>query len=594
MKNKILASLLAVCLFAGLAVPAFASTTSTVAGDGSKVTIMEFKDKSYDLKQDVAKNFVPELRVYESTKKLVLDYQQISWALEGQGTAFTIETDSTGVFVTALEKTGTATLIAKDDQSGKVVAKTTLKAVPNPAKGFALSFKYANQTNIQLPVGPDAEDQTIVVNGITVGNQWTDNNQDRVSDAVVASIEEALKKAGANVDHTTTPAGAVVPAVAAKYEVDLTGMSTGSITSAFGQTVNVSYGATIPATATALKTALNSVAGFKDLFTADAAANVVTITAKTAGKITAANDAIYKTALVGDASITTKTVTNSTLGADETPATAEIYNGVRAGVKNSDNNNLEFKIDAGFLATIAPDASKKYAITTVAKMGDKEDKNQKDITAKTNLTVVKTVQGKTIACVPNKTIEVGQTFDLADTVKVGASSANVRKATGNYSEVFYNESSEANDYAIVNADGTTVTGVAVGKNKIAVELLGTDQVAYCTVTVVEKGTKPADATGTNTVVLSNWAPKLGVGETANIVVKATNGVTYTSLDTAIVTVDAAGKLTAVKEGTAKVKVQENDKDAVYLTVTVTAATTKPTDKPTDVPQTAVVALAPLF
>ncbi|MEG0692853.1 MAG: hypothetical protein RR444_07205, partial [Oscillospiraceae bacterium] len=77
MKNKILASLLAVCLFVGLAVPAFAlSSQSGIDGD---IKTIDFSAKSFSVENGKGKNIADELQAFASTKQLVQD-PSIEWS----------------------------------------------------------------------------------------------------------------------------------------------------------------------------------------------------------------------------------------------------------------------------------------------------------------------------------------------------------------------------------------------------------------------------------------------------------------------------------------------------------------------------------
>ena len=581
MKKKVLSALLAVALFVGLAVPAFASTESTQAGDPSKVTKIEFADSSYELKQDVEKDFDGEVKVYETNKKLVLDHNQLSWSLEGGSTAFTI----TGSKVTAIEKTGTATLVVKDDESGKVIAKTKLTAVANPKEKFATSYKFAS-TNNKIPFAAStnanstktsndaAEDYTFKVYPIPAGTSWGVNEND-VKTEVIGKVNTALG--------LTASAG--TPAVAAVYSIDLTGMTSGTITEAFGITgLSVNFDTDAATTAAALKAALS-----KAGYTFAVVGSKVTMTADVAG-IDAGATAIKAGSVVGAVGISSATVTEDVAGAD-----AGAGSGVEfVKVDGDDSNAMVFKVNKTDLATTAKELNKQIAVNTTVAFTNQEGKAQKSVNAKTIFTPVLTKEYKTIAVLSNKTIEVGGTFSVADTVKKGATDSNVNGGVS-YSERAL-DTSDVEDYAIVNSDGK-VTGVAVGTNYIVATLDNGNGEAVCKVTVVEKGTLPAE---TSDMKLSSTTATLVVGGTSYITVANApeDGIEW-SIDNdnaTIVAAKGAVKIFAKKVGTATVTCTVNGVELGKIAVTVKAADTTEPTKPgaTTNPQTGDSIFAGLF
>lgn len=190
MKKKILSTLLAVSLFVAAAAPAVlaADYSSTQAGDPSKIESIKFSESSYEIKQDEEVAFLDKIQVFESNKKLILDKSQISFELIGADTTFSLVDDK----VTAIEKSGSATLVAKDDETGKVTAKVTLKAVPNPAKVYATSFKFEkSKSNLVYSFAGNnatSEGNTVTIVPIPAKSTWSSDNYTSVTTAVIDKL----------------------------------------------------------------------------------------------------------------------------------------------------------------------------------------------------------------------------------------------------------------------------------------------------------------------------------------------------------------------------------------------------------------------
>ena len=143
MKKKVLSALLAVCMFAGMAIPALASTVSSQAGDSSKVDKLQFTESSYTIKENDKKVFIDDddytknlVKAFEGKDKYVPD-AEIDFELSSPDGSFALS----GNTVYALEKTGTATLkaIAEND---KVVATVKLVAAPGLSNTDAKGFRF--------------------------------------------------------------------------------------------------------------------------------------------------------------------------------------------------------------------------------------------------------------------------------------------------------------------------------------------------------------------------------------------------------------------------------------------------------------------
>ena len=485
MKKKVLSALLAVALFVGLAVPAFASDTSTQQGDPSKVTAMSFAESTYELNQDSSKDFDGELRVFETNKKLVLDHNQIVWELKDPNGYFSLN----GSTVTAVDTKGSATLVARDGETGKVTAKTTLKIVKSSVRGYASSYKFA-AANYKLPIAQPAS-----------------------ADGKVAAVnsEDVVLKI------VPVPAGTI-------------------ITKENAEKINTALEAAFAASTNIAKE-----------------------------RITFLDPDDLKQDWDDNGSVVIKIDGANALG------------------------NLTFADDAAY--------DKNISFTVKSTFTDKNDKNPKTVTAKTNLIPVKARNYSTIGVASSKTIEVGETFKLGDTLKWGATNANVGKDdTIEWYERGLTDTSEVEDYAIVSDKGV-VTGVAVGKNKIVAYSDELDKEAVCIVTVVARGTKTDDGSTT----LSSDTATIEVGGDAYITIKnADADAEYTwkanNDNVTIVAGNNAVKIFGKKVGTATVTCYADGIEIASVAVTVKAATTTEPTKPgaTTNPQTGDSIFAGLF
>ncbi|MDE6618820.1 MAG: Ig-like domain-containing protein [Clostridiales bacterium] len=150
-----------------------------------------------------------------------------------------------------------------------------------------------------------------------------------------------------------------------------------------------------------------------------------------------------------------------------------------------------------------------------------------------------------------KSLEVGQSFKLTATIE---------PADADDPSVEWYSSEE--DYATVDAEGN-VTAVAAGKTTITVCSAADEEIlATCEVTVVAAGQLVA----VESIALNKTETTLHAGgnETLTATVtpaNATGSVAYTSSDDEIATVDANGKITAVKPGTATITAAQGGKTA---------------------------------
>lgn len=173
MKKKILSTLLAVCLFVGVAIPAVFAASSDAAGDAKKVSKITIKENSYDIKAGETKDFADQIAVYESESKLVLDHGHIQYSLlanTGDSSDFTIK----GSEVTAHKVGATATLTVFDNYGEKARTSVKIKAVAPTADVTRKVESFTFEKNlITLPVGSDAEEKTFVVESHPKGTKFS-------------------------------------------------------------------------------------------------------------------------------------------------------------------------------------------------------------------------------------------------------------------------------------------------------------------------------------------------------------------------------------------------------------------------------------
>lgn len=149
MKKKVLSTLLAVCLFVGMAVPAvFAAPLSALSGNSDEVTAIKFAKDSYSIAKDDSKDFADQVTAFATNKKLVQE-PNLTWELDSQDGKFSISNST----VYALESGATATLTAVSED-GKVKAKIKLTSTAAvPAKKDATGFKFVDRTiTLRTPV----------------------------------------------------------------------------------------------------------------------------------------------------------------------------------------------------------------------------------------------------------------------------------------------------------------------------------------------------------------------------------------------------------------------------------------------------------
>ncbi len=566
MKKKVLSAVMAAMMIASMAVPAFASDTSTQAGDPSKVTRIEFSKNSYEMKQDVEKDFAEEIRVYETDDKLILDNNQLVWELEGDSTAFSIE----GSRVVALEKSGTATLTVKDGETGKISAKVTLTAVPNPIKQYATSYKFGSTTN-KIPVGDHAQDYTFRVYPIPAGSSWGVNEnavrseiENRVNAVLgLGSGTPAANKSAAKAKTTVTFEDIAADQIIAN---DILKMTMGD----FSASIAVTAGQKM---------------GKEDLAKAFAKAfgkRKIDKTTPAQVNLVAENEAPYRGTLLNSGSPVSMSYgkPDKNITAPAAPAVAFINGGREVNtyetgvyfkeIDADDNNAMVFQIDAEVLFDAVGAENAANAMLNY------NDKNM--ISSFNGIDVNKNQDVQTNVTFTSQEYNNPKKLNLGELLKLGASDANVNSKVSWTEESMDN--SDISDYAIVE-DGI-VTGVAVGTNKI-VATLENGSTATTIVKVVPYGQKIEDTDSsvsakdvTVSVGSSQWIDLKNVDADSKVEWKADDA----SMVKVMVNDTNKGlKILGVKAGSTTVTILVDGVELAKISVSVKGASDSKPSKP---------------
>lgn len=240
MKKKILSTLLAACLFVGIAIPSVMAATSDVAGDAkkvSKITMIDEKD-AYDITVgNEGFDFEEKIAVYEDNTKLVLDHNHIRYMLKGNvGSNNTGDFEIIGSKVWAKKAGATATLTIFDSFNASSKARLTIKltgvAPTTSFTEYAESFTFkSNSFDVPFDSGlGNAENVALSVQAHPSGTKF--NTADNAYLAAIESTKLAIAKAlnlkagaGSTIAGTLTTEGkAGVPAgtaVEAKIEFSI-------------------------------------------------------------------------------------------------------------------------------------------------------------------------------------------------------------------------------------------------------------------------------------------------------------------------------------------------------------------------------------
>ena len=185
MKKKVLSALLAVALFVGLAVPAFAEfPSSSQSGTDDEITALAFAKESYTIENGGTKDLAAELTAYVGKDKVVQS-PAIEWSIS-DSIAFGI--DENGVVSNIGEDKGTATVTAKSTETGKTVTAKVVAAKSSFKK--ATGFKFA-KTKFTIVAGQTG--QEVVIAPTPSGASFSDEQIKQLNAAM--SPSEAASRA---------------------------------------------------------------------------------------------------------------------------------------------------------------------------------------------------------------------------------------------------------------------------------------------------------------------------------------------------------------------------------------------------------------
>ena len=588
--KKIISTLLAVSLLVSLAVPAFASSTSSQSGDPSKVKTVAFDKSSYTIPKNSEIDFANEVSAFVDKTQLVLD----------ANLTFELTNDTTGTFaisgstVYAAESTGSATLVAHNID-GKIVGSMKISAgaqkPERQATGFKLEYgtynipRFVSSSGTITEIkatgkinsgGSDSTTQTNVTLHVGSGTLTkmydTDYNLNsglKNNEIIAIFDNQIIIIDGVQYKITTTQVPNPTRTVMAETLTltELEGPNGFSGKSLEGQSVQLtcdypSFGGNN--THPAVETQAPSGGGSGDTQAVEIIAvsqpKDAVFTAEQQTAINGLMETLYQQA--AGLNVSTEVVHES--GKPDKVVIA----------KNANRSPL------GSVVTIKE----------VVSFPTNSNNSTRDITINAKFESVPAVKAKTIAMPSTMTLEVGEKFTIAP----NTSPSNINQDyTISWSEDVIGNN-DVYDYAIVSnevVDGVemsngVITAVAVGSNKIVGNLqvngvtVGTTTM---TVNVVAEGTKPVDPT---TQPSLNPTVNMIVGTTHPIVVKniGNSAVTFSSYHADIATVAADGTIKAMAQGTTKIQVMIDGSETLYVTVNVKnmpapGDVTKPTTPP---------------
>lgn len=633
MKNKVLATLMSVCLFAGMAVPAFAVTTSTQSGQNSDITKGVFLKDNYELANGADKKMGPEIRAFVSTRQLTQS-PDINWAVENLDDKFAFYISTEGK-VEAREDSGSANIIARLND-GTIVAKTTIKATPRKKTVWATGYSFKNSTETML-LGA----KTLFIN-----NDSGLATRDATTDVLNANGVQNFKivPAPAGAVFTEAQVKAITDTINNGSDLDITvnnnvggPVTVQAIASVNGDynEITVSYAASTFENASTydykLLYAPNtgdrvSIAGvevtFSDAGAAGTAAAAIELVDQWKARANDEQKAKWSVA-VTDVDTDSITFTEKEFGYKTAPGVAKVTTTTAVGAKFSvgsivagsvgqPDTKAETSEVTNFAAVTAKKFDKQVKTININFPRPNDDRTSGMLKRSVNVYGTEGAISTYVNAATKLTVKVGEKLNVEKYFKQGNSAANITFPVS-YSNDYVDQNAEFSDYAIVldsddvlYADKGDILGVHVGSNKIqadAVTPTGVKTASFI-VDVAENvnygvGNTPAPTEATLSFSTANTTVG-GAGFTVtvkNVPEGAT--ITFSSEDSSVATVDANGKVTGVAAGTTKIVASVNG-SPLYCTVTVKAATVAPPVTPstpdagTDVPKTGTALIAPLF
>lgn len=583
MKKRILSAVVSLCLFVGMAVPAFAEYSSQ-SGSDSDIKILEFAKTSYTVKNGYEIDLSKELTAYASIKQLVQN-PSVEWNLENDS-KFAFSLDSNGI-LSANEDSGTANVVVKANGVSKSVKVTATREAQGGATGF--NFEKGTYT---LFTGADAtmmdKDQSIDIIPSPAGTVFTSSQVSEIVSDLNNAISNGnfdIKSGSIHVRPSVSddpqkisivyPNGSSSDLTPAQYNYGINGTSSknSSVTIA-GQRISIPDGSSPTKAASHIAEDFNS-----DKWDASWENSNMVILKSRSG---------YHTAHPGNMTVSGSGI--SVRAPTVTPATVSgnVLGGI--GVSSLTAKQVSFEVSQFPSASNSANLSR---IRRTVSVGCKAAVSAVAINAPT----------------ATLTVRVGERVSTASKFKLSPASSNVASSL-QYGRDYASTNASYDDFAVLTEnpdDPSEIIGVAVGKNKITASITGASgetKTAYITVNVVEKGASTGNSGSSSETDPSKPSLTFTEGNTSvggsplTIVVKGVEqgtAISYVSLNSGIARVDANGRVTPVSAGQTKIEITIDGADEkLYCTINVKSASAGGSGGGTEVPKTGAMTLKALF
>ena len=462
---------------------------------------------------------------------------QVAWSSSDSSVA---AVDQTGK-VTAV-KEGEATVTVKTIDGGKTA---TCKVTVSP-KNVAVTGVELSKTTLSLTVGK-TENLTATVKPDNATNKSVTWRSDKTDVATVDANGKvtAVKEGEATITVTTVDGAKTAECKVTVSSVTVTGVSLNKTSITLVEGANETLVATVEPTDAANrnvtwrsdKTTVAVVDQTGKVTAIKAGTAYITVTTQDGGKTATCEVTVVPEPVTGIS--LNKTSITLTEGADETlVATVRPSNAANKKVNWTSDDTTVAVVDATGKVVAMKAGSATVTATTV----------DGGFTATCTVTVTDKAIAVTGVSLNKPTLELVIGKDETLTATVEPANATNKNVTWKSSKT---------DVATVDNSGK-VTAVAEGNATITVTTEDGSKEANCLVTV------SAASVAVESVILDKTSLSLMEGETKTLTatvspLTATNkNVTWTSDKTAVATVDNSGKVTAVKEGTATIKVVTED------------------------------------
>lgn len=602
MKNKVLAVAISASMFFSMAVPVFAEG-SQQSGAANNVKILEFAKNSYTVGNGTELDLSRELSAYASTKQLVLD-PSIEWTLE-TNTNFAFNISGNGI-VTAQEDSGNATVVAKASDG---TTKATVKvSASRTSSTIATGFTFEDNSYV-LQTGADATllgtTQTINIVPNPRNTSFTTSQLDAIESALNSAVaNRRFDISGSNVTVTpsvvrgTNRVGVVYPngsgsdVVETQYLYAINGTANNNTRASIGgKNIDIPSGTSSTEAAALIAQAFTSSDKWDGSGTTDNNYALV---------LTSNNG--YRKADPGNLTFPSGSGL-STSGRKTIPASIGNNSAVLGAISEASISSKSFSFEVSSFPN--PNGSNAGRIAKNVSVSGK---------AATGISGIN-------ATASTLNVKVGERVSMTSKFKVSPSTTRTESSQLYFEREYADQSAQYSDYAVFTdnpEDPSEIIGVAVGKNRINATITtssGETKTASIVINVIEKGapgsssSPSSDSTSSDTTDTTT-KPKLsftegntsigGTGFTITVSeIPIGSSVTFKSLNPAIATVDANGKVSPMAAGQTKIEITVSGiAEKLYCTVNVKSASTPGGtgggSGATDVPKTGISVLGLLF